>query len=176
MSQGLVAGMSETIATSFGSRRRFLMNQVRALSLLSLGRAELVGRGADLADAVEPCSRRPHGDGAPPRVDRQSGREDVLLASLSMLPSPSSLESAYRSTPSTFACTDVKSPLWEEAMSLVARMTSIYSMLALWKIMQQCKQYAQNTRRYSAAFGVTETEETDFRISLFPFVDLGECN
>ena len=71
--------MSETIATSFGSRRRFLMNQVRALSLLSLGRAELVGRGADLADAVEPCSRRPHGDGAPPRVDRQSGREDVLL-------------------------------------------------------------------------------------------------
>ena len=55
------------------------MNQVRALSLLSLGRAELVGRGADLADAVEPCSRRPHGDGAPPRVDRQSGREDVLL-------------------------------------------------------------------------------------------------
>ncbi len=93
-----------------------------------------------------------------------------------MLPSPSSLESAYRSTPSTFACTDVKSPLWEEAMSLVARMTSIYSMLALWKIMQQCKQYAQNTRRYSAAFGVTETAETDFRISLFPFVDLGECN
>ena len=79
VSQGLVAGMSETIATSFGSRRRFLMNQVRALSLLSLGRAELVGRGADLADAVEPCSRRPHGDGAPPRVDRQSGREDVLL-------------------------------------------------------------------------------------------------
>lgn len=64
------------------------MNQVRALSLLSLGRAELVGRGADLADAVEPCSRPPHGDGhalardvagAPPRVDRQSGREDVLL-------------------------------------------------------------------------------------------------
>lgn len=55
-------------------------------------------------------------------------------------------------------------------------MTSIYSMLALWKIMQQCKQYAQNTRRYSAAFGVTETAETDFRISLFPFVDLGECN
>lgn len=93
-----------------------------------------------------------------------------------MLPSPSRLESAYRSTPSTFACTDVKSPLWEEAMSLVARMTSIYSMLALWKIMQQCKRYAQNTRRYSAAFGVTETAETDFRISLFPFVDLGECN
>lgn len=93
-----------------------------------------------------------------------------------MLPSPSSLESAYRSTPCTFACTDVKSPLWEEAMSLVARMTSIYSMLALWKIMQQCKQYAHNTRRYSAAFGVTETAETDFRISLFPFVDLGECN
>lgn len=81
-----------------------------------------------------------------------------------MLPSPSSLESAYRSTPSTFACTDVKSPLWEEAMSLVARMTSIYFMLALWKIMQQCKQYAQNTRRYSAAFGVTETAETDFRV------------
>ena len=91
-----------------------------------------------------------------------------------MLPSPSRLESAYRSTPSTFACTDVKSPLWEEAMSLVARMTSIYSMLALWKIMQQCKQYAQNTRRYSAAFGVVETAETDFRVSLFPFVDLGK--
>ena len=75
VSQGLVAGMSETIATSFGSRRRFLMNQVRALSLLSLGRAELVGRGADLADAVEPCSRRPHGDGAPPgSIDSQAAR------------------------------------------------------------------------------------------------------
>lgn len=30
--------------------------------------------------------------------------------------------------------------------------------------MQQCKQYAQNTRRYSAAFGVVETAETDFRV------------
>lgn len=110
------------------------------------------------------------------RVLGEPPMRQTPFASLSMLPSPSSLESAYRSTPSTFACTDVKSPLWEEAMSLVARMTSIYSMLALWKIMQQCKQYAQNTRRYSAAFGVTETAETDFRISLFPFVDLGECN
>lgn len=189
MSQGLVAGMSETIATSFGSRRRFLMNQVRAFSLLSLGRAELVGRGADLADAVEPCSRRPHGDGAPPRVDRQSGREDVLLPrarraahAVDALREP--LYVAEPFPPRERVPLDAEhlrlhrceEPLWEEAMSLVARMTSIYSMLALWKIMQQCKQYAQNTRRYSAAFGVTETAETDFRISLFPFVDLGECN
>jgi len=32
----------------------------------------------------------------------------------------------------------------------------------------------QDTRRYSAAFGVVETAETDFRVSLFPFVDLGK--
>ena len=34
----------------------------------------------------------------------------------------------------------------------------------------------QDTRRHSAVFGAAETAETDFRVSLFPFVDLGKCN
>ena len=32
--------------------------------------------------------------------------------------------------------------------------------------------YTQNERRHSTAFGVTETTETDFRVFIFPFVDL----